>query len=327
MKILMVGAGAVGQVLGLHLERAGVELAFYARPGSADRLRTALEGGGLPLYQLTWRRRRNPQPHRLTAYRVVTNLGEAVEFEPDQIWFTTPSPVYHSAWFRDFVQRVASERVVCFAPEGRRGEFVPLGEEQRFVFGGITLIAWQGDLEGSGGRPVGVNYWLPPFAAIPLMGEPAACRELAGLLEQGGLRAVPKDERFQATQAATTALLTALVAGLELAGWSFRAFRQSPWLQRAARAAREAITSQLAEPGIITRALLRIGLKPAVLSLATYILPALTPFDLEEYLKFHYRKTREQTLALLDLFARDGIQRGLPVEDIQGLLDGLRIST
>lgn len=325
MKILMVGSGAVGQVFGLHLRQAGAELAFYARPESADRLKSALAEGGLPLNQLTWFGRRNPLSHRLTGYRVVTDLASARNIKPDQIWFTTPSPVYHSDWFREFLQ-VPSKLVVCFAPEGRRGKFVPQGEADRFVFGGITLIAWQGDLEGGGGRSVGVNYWLPPLAAIPLMGEPAACRELAGLLEQAGLRAAPKDERFQATQAATTALLTALVAGLELAGWSFSAFRQSPWFQRAAHAAREAISSQLAEPGIITRALLRIGLTPAMLSLATYILPALTPFDLEEYLKFHYRKTREQTLALLDLFARDGVQRGLPVEDIQGLLDGLRIS-
>ena len=35
MKVLMVGCGAVGQVFGLHLQKAGVELGFYARPGSA----------------------------------------------------------------------------------------------------------------------------------------------------------------------------------------------------------------------------------------------------------------------------------------------------
>ncbi len=203
------------------------------------------------------------------------------------------------------------------------GSFIPQGEEGRFVFGGITLIAWQGDLEGGGRRPEGVNYWLPPFAAIPLMGEQAACSEVAGLLEQGGLRAAVKDVGFQTTQAATTALLSTLTAGLELAGWSFKKFRHSAWRGRAALAAREAITSQLAEPGFVTRALLQIGLSSGLISLATLTLPLLTPFDLERYLKFHYSKTRAQTLGLLELFVNDGIKRGLPVEAIQDLLAGL----
>ena len=57
--------------------------------------------------------------------------------------------------------------------------------------------------------------------------------------------------------------------------------------------------------------------------LATFFLPLLFPFDLEKYLKFHYLKTRDQTLTLLDVFARDGKRRGLPVENIRILLQGL----
>ena len=53
------------------------------------------------------------------------------------------------------------------------------------------------------------------------------------------------------------------------------------------------------------------------------MLPLLTPFDLERYLKSHYSKTREQTLDLLELFVKDGIKRGLPVDAIQDLLAGL----
>ncbi len=327
MKILMVGAGAVGQVFGLHLQKAGVELAFYARPGSADRLKKALEKGGLPLYQISCLRRRHPLTHSLEGFQVVTDLAGARLFKPDQIWFTTPSPVYHSGWFRDFLQNVPSKRVVCFAPEGRRPEFVPEGEDgDRFVFGGITLIAWQGDLDAGGGRPEGVNYWLPP-TAIPLMGAAEACREVVELLKKGELRAAVKEDDFQEMQASGTALLSAFVAGLELAGWSFMAYRKSPWLKRAAHGAREAIVSQLGKPTSLTRWLLRIGLSSAVLYLATLVLPAMTPFDLEKYLKFHYLKTREQTLSLLDLFARDGIQGGLPVENLEILLEGLRRSS
>jgi 2-dehydropantoate 2-reductase len=113
------------------------------------------------------------------------------------------------------------------------------------------------------------------------------------------------------------------VAELELSGWSFEAFRKSPWLKRAANGSREAVLSQLSGADIFTRTLLGILLSLTGFYLATFFLPLLPPFDLEKYLRFHYLKTRQQTLTLLDVFAGDGKRRGLPVENIEILLQGL----
>ncbi len=71
------------------------------------------------------------------------------------------------------------------------------------------------------------------------------------------------------------------------------------------------------------RALLGILLSPPGFRLATLLLPRLIPFDLEKYLKFHYLKTRDQTLNLLEVFASDGEKRALPVKNIRRLLEGL----
>ena len=59
MKVLIVGGGAVGQVFGLHLQNAGVELGFYELPANAEKLKQALDQGGLSLYQTTFFHRRN----------------------------------------------------------------------------------------------------------------------------------------------------------------------------------------------------------------------------------------------------------------------------
>jgi hypothetical protein len=317
----MVGNGATGQVFGHYLQKAGFELAFYARPGSAAQLKHALSHDGLPLFQLSHFHRRDPLAHRLVDYSVVTDGAGGQRFNPDQIWFTTPSTVYHSAWFRDFVTQVRSKRVVCFAPEGGRPEFIPEGQrEDRFVFGGITFIAWQGDLAGGGGRPEGVNYWRPPLLEIPLMGTKDACSEVAQPLKLAGLNVGLKKPGFSKSQAALTAVMTALVAGLELSGWSLRTFRRSPWRRTAARASQELALSQLPEVSIFTKALLRLALSPAALSLLARLLPRLTPFDPEQYLMFHYQKTRDQSLALLDLFIGDGERQGQPVENARTLL-------
>ena len=324
MRILMVGCGAVGQVFGLCLQKAGVELGFYARPGSAATLKQALAHGGMPLFQTSHSRRRDPIAHRLENYQVVTDVAGSKRFKPDQIWFTTPSPVYYSAWFRGFLQDVPSDRVVCFAPEGLRSEFLPeSGGEDRVVFGGVTFIAWQGDLDGGGGRPEGVNFWLPPFLQIPLMGTDEACSEVAEILAMAGFRPAVKKPEFSKTLASVTALMTAMVAGLELSGWSLGAMRRSPWLVHAARGCREGALSQLSRTGIVTRVSLGILFSATGLFLATLFLPLLFPFDLEKYLQFHYLKTRDQTLTLLDVFARDGEMRSRSVEHIRILHHGL----
>jgi 2-dehydropantoate 2-reductase len=319
----MVGCGAVGQVFSLFLQKAGVDLGLYDRPATIERLKQALEHGGLPLFQIYHSRGRDPRAYRLENYQVMTDVAECQLFKPDQIWFTTPSPIYYSAWFREFLQKVPSERVVCFAPEGRRSEFFPESEDKdRLIFGGITFMAWQGDLDGGGGRPGGVSFWLPPLLGISLTGTEKACGEVELLLKKAGLR-IGVQKQDSPIQASVTAVMTAFVAGLELSGWSMKAFRKSAWLKRAASGSREAALSQIPRASIFTRTLLGILCSWMGLFLVTFFLPLLFPFDLEKYLKFHYLKTRDQTLNLLGVFARDGKSRGLPVENIRMLLKGL----
>lgn len=324
MKVLIVGSGAVGQVFGLQLQNAGVEVAYFARPGSAARLQQALDSGGMPVFQISHRRKRNPVCRRLERFQLVKGFDEVRDFEPEQIWFTTPSPVYYSPWFREFLREVSSGRVVCFAPEGGRPEFLPEGEAaDRLVFGGITFIAWQGDLAGGGGQPEGVTFWRPPLLEIPLTGEETACNEVAAVLKSAGFRAGVKGPDFNKMVASVTAVQLAIAAGLELSGWSFRAFRGSRWLRRVAAGSQEAVLSQHSGAGAFTRFLIGLLLSPAGFALATYLLPLLFPFDLMAYMKFHYLKTRDQTVTVLALFIEDGSRRGLPVENIRFLLQAI----
>lgn len=323
MRILMVGCGAVGQVLALHVVGAGHELAFYARPRSAAGLRRALGEDGLVLAQVS-HFRKHPSVRRLRDYRVVEDLGGSQAFDPDQIWFTTPSPVYHSEWFRSFVSRVRADRVVCFAPEGRRPDMMPVGlPEDHFVFAGVTFVAWQGDLGVGAGPSDGVSFWLPPGVPIPLMGTATACAEVAEVLETAGLRAAGQRPGYQPVQGAVTAVMTTFVAGLELSSWSLRAFRTSPWRRRAARAAQEAVLTQLPNAGALTKRLLGIPLSSLGFGLATFLVPIILPIDAEAYLRFHFLKTRDQTLALLELFAEDGRRRVLQVSEIRALRQAL----
>jgi 2-dehydropantoate 2-reductase len=154
------------------------------------------------------------------------------------------------------------------------------------------------------------------------VGTRKACQEVKQLLKQAGF-GVTVGKQGSHMQASITAVMTAFVAGLELSGWAFRVFRKSPWLKCAARASREMVLSQLPGAGIFTRALLGILLSSVVFFLTTVCLPLLFPFNIEKYLKFHYLKTREQSLTLLDVFVKDGERRGLPMAYSRILLQGL----
>ncbi len=322
MKILIVGCGAVGQAWGFFLQEAGVELGLYDRPAVAQKLSEALKQGGLPLFQVTRSYRRDPIAHRLERFRVIADAAEARQFAPDQIWFTVPSPAYYTGWFREFLKEVPSQRVVCFIPEGGRPELMPKGGAERMVFGGTAFMAWQGGPEAGGGRAGGINFWKPPLG-IPLAGSKEGCRDVGQILKQAGFgyTAGKADSR---AQAATTAAMTPFVAGLELSGWSLREYRRSAWLARAAGACREAILGQLPAAGGIQRALLGESVLAAAFHLVAVFLPLMVPFELEKYLKYHYTKTREQSIGLLELFIRDGERRNLPVEKIRGLLRAMR---
>jgi hypothetical protein len=78
------------------------------------------------------------------------------------------------------------------------------------------------------------------------------------------------------------------------------------------------------DAGVLTRKLLGVLLSPGGFGLVTALLPWLFPFSIEAYLAFHYRKTREQTLGLLELFAEDADRQSLPSGAIRRLLNGLR---
>jgi len=320
MKVLIVGCGAVGQVFGLYLQNSGVELGCYEKPATAEMLNHALEHGGLPLFQIR-SRGQAPRAHHLEIYKVLTDISECRRFEPDLIWFTVPSTAYYSDWFRQFLLEVPSERVACFAPEGARPEFFLAGFKDRVVFGGITFMAWQGDLDGGGGEPNAVNFWIPPIG-IPLVGDKTACRDIGELLKNAGFR-VTVGKADSPQQASVTAVMTAFVTGYELSGWSLRLFQKGPWLKRAARASRQAVFSQIGQPGIFTKFLLGMLCSSTTFFLIALLLPLLFPFDIEKYLKFHYHKTREQTITLLNVFIKDGEKKNLPVQYIQMLLDQL----
>ena len=96
MKVLVVGAGAVGQVYGLCLQRGGADLWFWTKP----KYRAEAEAG-YTLYDL--RARDKTAPVRLEGFGVLDSLEELAAHDFDAVVLTVSSTALRGGWLEDFL--------------------------------------------------------------------------------------------------------------------------------------------------------------------------------------------------------------------------------
>ena len=302
MKILVVGAGAVGQVYALHLAQAGHELSFFVKPRYASEL-----AGGLTLHQLgRWRSRQR----RLEGYGIVTDTAEVAARQWDQVWLALSSDALHSELATQVLAAVGKATVICLPPGISDGDFVRrYVPPAQVVQGMIPFISFHSPLPGQSG-PEGMAFFLPPMTPTLLAGEAGRVQQVLGALMAGGLAARAVDDFSRAT-AANTALFQSLIAALESNHWQLGSLPGSPALRRGLAAAREAAHVAAAETGASTTALAPF-LRPLVWRVLLPVVRRLFPFDLEVYLDYHFSKVGRQTRTMLDSYIELGQRHGLP---------------
>ena len=284
LNILIVGAGAVGQVFAHHLSKSGARVAFLVKPTHVlgDQLRLFPQGRGA---------------ETLSGFRRMTLL-KAVAYERwDQVWLAVPSNVLTGEWISQLLTATRGSSVVALAPESNRS--IP---QERLVLGAIPFMAWQQPLPGSA-NPAGVAYWVPPLAKVPVSGPAGRVLPVLAALRAGGLPAQRVHDAAQ-TGAPVTALLVPMVAALELAGWSLGSFR-GRWPALAAACATEAFQISSA------RGPLRWAARGWVFRLLLWGIARAAPFDFEQYVRFHFTKVGEQTRVLLRHWIEQGKAKGL----------------
>jgi 2-dehydropantoate 2-reductase len=306
MKLLVVGAGAVGLVYGAHAAEGGAEVALYVR----ERRRAEAEAG----YALTRvRPLRARTTRRFVPARVVTTEEEVRALDADQLWIATATDALFEPWLDAIVAASPRALVVFFQPGAdaadRMRALVP--DDARRVRGAISMVSWHAPLEGSADprertTPPGYAYLLP---LAPSGFEGAHARAIVDTLRRGHCPA--RIAKVTESLATGSAILLPHVATLEAAAWSLTSLASREHASLAAAASREAIM-------IVSR---RAGTKPPMVrafvsALLTRMLVTLArlaaPLDLETYLRVHFTKVRAQTLLILDEYVRDATRLSLP---------------
>ena len=309
MKILVVGAGAVGQVYGYHLARAGHAVSFFVKPAYAPAVRA-----GLTLHRL---RARRVEPCRLQPASVLERVEDVAATRWDQVWLALPSDALRGDLARQVLGAVGGATVVCLQPGIHDGDLVRrLVPPAQVVQGLIPFISFQSPLPGCEG-PEGIAYWLPPMPTL-VGGDRARADAVIRALRAGGLGARYARDFAQAT-APGTALFQCLIATLEAGGWRLREIGDSPVLEPGMAAAREALAIAARGAGGSGFQWPSLALRPWLLRLAVPVLPRVFPFDIEVYLEYHFSKVGQQTRDMLDDYIRLGAAQGQPHAALRAL--------
>lgn len=319
-RILLVGAGAVGQVYGLCLQRGGARVDYLVRPKYVEEL-----AAGVTLYEIHGKRGRRPVP--FVPHRVFGSTAALEDHRYDQVWLCISTAALDKALsskrsdISQLLTRLHGAGLVVLQPgadvRDRIATRIPAAQ---IVDGGIAMVAYQaplvegelgGEREGEVNAP-GIAFVL---AKSPFTGH--AAETIVKLLRAGGCPAEVK-ENARAFGAHSSATLMPVIVALEGAGWKIAGLRRDRWGELAAKGGDEARA--------VTEA--RLGVSPptpmtfigtSALKLASFAAPRLAPFDLEIYLQYHFSKVRDQTRLLTDRFIDDGARLGVPTPALREL--------
>jgi 2-dehydropantoate 2-reductase len=315
MNILVVGAGAVGQVYGRYLSLGGARVHYFVKEKYAAEYRK-----GFTFYDLNHQGRAHPIHHPIASDEIITQIAEVKKMNWDQVFICVSSAALHSgSWLQEIAQAIGNATVVTLQPGPEDREvllrFVPV---ERLVTGMITLISYHAPLPGEQVPEPGMAYWFPPLSAAPFSGPKERTTSVIQNLKQGRFpvrwaRDVPAQIVFPST------IFMTLIAALQAGGWSFHGVFQGNHLTLARRATRESIAitenklHRRSPPGIpwllhswIVR-LIILGMK------------ILIPIPMETYLRVHFTKVNDQMRMYMQSYIRWGHQLGLPTQGLEEL--------
>ncbi|HUB07248.1 MAG TPA: 2-dehydropantoate 2-reductase N-terminal domain-containing protein [Myxococcales bacterium] len=312
MRALVVGAGAVGQVLARHLALGGAEVAFLVKPSHADELARPLA-----FYPLNGRR----GLAHLAGVGVLTAPGQAAGSPWDQVYLGVASTgLRDGAWLAELGAATGAATVVALQPGLGDGELILAAvDPARVVFGVTSFLSWHAPLPGQAPLPEpGFAYWFPPLGKSPFSGPAERAAAVVAALRAGGLpsRVVPDARRLSVVP---SAVFTGCIAALEAAGWTFAGLRRDGWLARGCAAGREAVAIGARAAGAGAARLARLLLRPLVARLVLRLAPHVVPFDLETYTRVHFRKVGGQTPLAFEEYVAAGQRLGLPTAALRAL--------
>lgn len=307
-RVLLVGAGAVGQYYGAMLQRGGAHVSFLVRKRYENEVKS-----GLMLYRIDGKRGRHSEAFQPDA---VFSCAEDLEQEHfDQVWLCVSTPAVQVSISDErselgkLLRNLRGATLVVLQNGLQISRAIrKLVPPETICDGGIAIVAYQAPIVDGEVPSPGIAYYAP--VPSPFTGRDA--ETIAQLLRQGGAKAEVIDDT-KAQMAFSSATLMPTITALEGAGWQVAHLRRGDWAKLIAKASEEA--RRVVSASLDTAPPTIAGFfQPFTVKALSVIAPLVAPFDLDVYLKYHFLKVHDQTRLLIDQFLEDASTYGLPSE-------------
>ena len=312
MKILFVGAGAVGKIYARHLAMGGADITFLVKEKYEESLKT-----GFYVYLLNDSRHRHT-PLLMSGYEVLTSYEAVGKQQWDYVILCMSSPALKGPWLDELIPMLGQATLVSLQPGLLDRDFIlQKFPANRLIEGTIPIVSYQTPLPQEQRLP-GVAYWLPPGASAALSGPAPLLEPLLACFKRGNFKAhAVKDARKENRVA--NPVLNLFILALEHCDWSFAKLRHDRALAAACAAMPEAIEVNAKKTASSIPAVLWF-LRPTFFRVLMTVSRYLVPFDFETYLKVHFTKVREQMHEGLTNYLQFGNQCGCKTTQLQEFL-------
>lgn len=322
MRVLVVGAGAVGQVYGRHLQLGGATVTFFVR----EKYRAEVERG-FTMYALNRSGAGKTERLSFTDFTTISSPTEITQ-PFDQVWLTVSSPALHGPWLPALVAATGPDATYVMLQPGvdDRGVLEAAGVPlPRIVVGVISMISYHAPLPGETRFPApGMAYWFPPASPTLLSGERAA--SAVDALRAGSCPA-KKHRDAHAFALFPSAILHAYLVALEASEWKFRSLFGGSLSKLAAQGSREALGALSASTKRRIPITMRLVARKTTIRTAMWFARRVVPLPLETYFAAHFTKVGDQTRELMSTFIALGKKHGTPVDALQELVNALPETT
>jgi hypothetical protein len=307
MRFTIIGAGAVGAVLGLHLGAAGHEIEYVVRTAHGERtfrLRDARSGATVHEARATVRRAEDAGP--LSDVVLVCVRGEQVDDAMRTVAIAAPAAP-----------------VVAIAAPVELGDLARL----RARHPGVAIVTIEPAFLAWSDTDDAWRWVRPRWLRSVLSHEDDvaarnACRVLARVLGEAGIRArVARSAHAELRSPFSSGL--AVLAAWELRGWPDDLLRGEPKLRRrTVHAMREAARAVRAQSRGLAGWVLRWAPRP-VLGVLVQLLPHLLSTEQRTMWRQHGPKIAAQTRRMLDEVLVQAREGGVAAPNLQALREGL----
>ena len=319
-RVLIVGAGAVGQVYGHFMQRGGASVSFLVK----EKYKEDCEDG-FTLYRS--RRSGLGKAESYKADHIYTRYEEVAQESFDHVWLAMSSNDLRGEWLGELKAAIGNTTLVMLQPDLEDRDYVlQYFPESQLVYGIINFISYQTPLPDlpshhPDAEKEGVAYLMLPMMSAEFSGNHERLPEVMEALALGRFP-VKAQQNVPRIYADRSAWMIPLVAVLELENWSIKRLLSSGSLELAVEGARQAlaiVAAKFHRPLNWTERGFSLILVKVLLPLVRY----LSPMDAESFIKFQFRKTAPQTRFMLDHFIHQGEQLGMNVTALKTMREKL----